>query len=120
MRRLIVVGLLLVACHRGESPTEPRSPGNIMGSMGDASLAGVVLSAGDHPVAGATIVIHRDSISYSTRTDASGKFAIGGYQIWHGLYALDVTLAGESEPATTIVVDIKRLDNYVRVVLPAK
>ena len=93
--RLIVAVLVIAACRHHESPTE-WTPGNIMGSMGDANLAGQVLSAEGRPVEGASVVIHRDNISYSARTDTSGYFTIGGYNIWHGLYALDVYVATQA------------------------
>jgi carboxypeptidase family protein len=108
--------MLLFACRHHESPTE-WTPGNIMGSMGDASLIGQVLSAEGRPVEGASVVIHRDNLRYGGRTDASGNFRI--LDIWHGLYTLDVYVATQAESFMTIVIEVKRFDNlYKRLVLP--
>jgi carboxypeptidase family protein len=116
VRRLIFVVMLFVACRHHESPTE-WTPGNIMGSMGDASLFGKVLSAEGRPVEGASVVIHRDNLRYGGRTDASGDFKI--LDIWHGLYTLDVYVATQAAPYMTIVIEVKRLDNlYKTLVLP--
>ncbi|HSP14596.1 MAG TPA: carboxypeptidase-like regulatory domain-containing protein [Thermoanaerobaculia bacterium] len=114
-RCLIGVVLLIGACRRHESPTEPTLP-NPMGALGDSTFSGRVLSAEGPPVENAHLVVHRDNIRYEASTDANGSFRIG--DMGHGLYAVDVYVAIDPKPFATTIVDLKRGDNVRTIVLP--